>query len=59
MDNGPGNEAPNTSGHGIGLRNTRERLQHFYKDNFEIRVNRPKTGGYEVSITIPFEVAHA
>ena len=58
-DNGPGTGAPDSTGHGIGLKNTEDRLQHFYKDRFEMRVNRPRAGGYEVSITIPFEVAHA
>jgi len=57
MDNGPGTGAPGSTGHGIGLKNTEDRLRHFYKDRFEMRVDRPRAGGYEVSITIPFEVA--
>ena len=59
VDNGPGNGTTGSSGHGIGLKNTRERLHHFYKDRFQMRVDRPGTGGYEVSIIIPFEVAQA
>jgi hypothetical protein len=43
------------SGHGIGLRNTRERLAHFYKDKFAMKAQPLATGGFEVAITIPYE----
>jgi len=43
------------AGFGIGLSNTRERLTHFYQDNFELRAGRPESGGFEVLITIPYE----
>jgi hypothetical protein len=42
-------------GHGIGLRNTRERLNHFYRDDFQMRAEPQSDGGYEVAITIPYE----
>jgi sensor histidine kinase YesM len=56
-DTGPGSgkTLPNSSG--IGLRNTRERLAHFYRDNFLMRAAPLATGGFEVDITIPFESA--
>jgi LytS/YehU family sensor histidine kinase len=42
-------------GHGIGLRNTRERLAHFYQDEFAMKAQPLDTGGFEVAITIPYE----
>jgi len=43
------------AGHGIGLRNTRERLVHFYQDAFQMRAERLDGGGFEVAISIPYE----
>jgi sensor histidine kinase YesM len=54
-DNGPGMNGKAHPGFGIGLSNTRERLVHFYQDNFEFRASRPESGGFEVLITIPYE----
>lgn len=42
-------------GHGIGLRNTRERLMHFYQDAYQMQAEPLDAGGFEVSITIPYE----
>ena len=42
-------------GHGIGLRNTRERLMHFYHDEFAMKAEPLDEGGFEVAITIPYE----
>jgi hypothetical protein len=42
-------------GHGIGLKNTRERLAHFYPEGHAMTAQRLDTGGYEVAITIPYE----
>jgi LytS/YehU family sensor histidine kinase len=42
-------------GHGIGLKNTRERLMHFYRDEFAMRAQALDEGGFEVAITIPYE----
>ena len=42
-------------GNGIGLRNTRERLQHFYQDRFQMRAATRESGGFEVAISIPYE----
>ncbi len=54
-DTGPGLSGLQQNGHGIGLRNTRERLTHFYQDGFAMRANPLDTGGFEVAITIPYE----
>ena len=54
-DNGPGLNGGTHPGFGVGLLNTRERLNHFYQDDYELRTSQPESGGFEVSITIPFE----
>jgi len=54
-DNGPGLNGHSASGHGIGLKNTRERLDHFYQNQYDLTVREPTGGGCEVSITIPYE----
>jgi len=47
-----------TEGHGIGLKNTRERLAHFYPDRFAMTAAALDAGGFEVAITIPYETLH-
>ncbi|WP_158944948.1 sensor histidine kinase [Granulicella sp. S190] len=42
-------------GHGIGLKNTRERLMHFYNNEFAMQAQPLDEGGFEVAITIPYE----
>jgi sensor histidine kinase YesM len=54
-DSGPGAVAQADAGHGIGLSNTRERLAHFYRDAYQMRAQTAAAGGFEVSITIPYE----
>jgi signal transduction histidine kinase len=54
-DTGPGCAETQPSGSGIGLRNTRERLVHFYRNNFLMKAEPLATGGFEVTITIPYE----
>ena len=58
-DDGPGiekdAEKPKPSG-GVGLRNTRERLQQMYGDNQYFGLRNLKPDGLEVCIQIPFEV---
>ena len=49
--------APAKPGHGIGLKNTRERLALFYGDNYEFRTGSLPSGGFEVFINIPYEPA--
>jgi signal transduction histidine kinase len=54
-DDGPGTDSTSTKGHGIGLQNIRERLAYFYPDSFEFHAISPASGGYEVTIQIPYE----
>jgi hypothetical protein len=57
-DNGRG-PGVSQKGHGIGIRNTRERLALFYPGTHEFSVAVPQSGGYEVTIQIPYERAVA
>jgi sensor histidine kinase YesM len=52
-----GSDAPSAPGNGIGLKNTRERLTHFYPDGFTMQAQSAPAGGYSVNITIPYESA--
>jgi hypothetical protein len=54
-DTGRSTSKPLQNGHGIGLKNTRERLSHFYRDHYSMQANPLATGGFEVAITIPYE----
>jgi signal transduction histidine kinase len=54
-DTGPGLVYTQQRGHGIGLSNTRERLDHFYQDSYKMQAHALSTGGFEVAITIPYE----
>jgi sensor histidine kinase YesM len=56
-DNGPGLKMQSIPGHGIGLKNTEQRLLHFYQNAYRFAATEPKSGGFEVSITIPYERA--
>jgi hypothetical protein len=53
-DSGPGTGS-SQNGHGIGLKNTRERLAHFYRDEYAMHARQLDTGGFEVAIRIPYE----
>jgi hypothetical protein len=44
-------------GSGIGLKNTRERLAHFYHEAYEMVARPLEAGRFEVAITIPYERA--
>lgn len=54
-DSGSGSNGKSKQGNGIGLKNTRERLSHFYQDAFEMQALPLEQGGFEVAITIPYE----
>jgi len=56
-DNGPGPSLQAKPGHGIGLKNTRARLSHFYHDDYDMSAKSLKGGGFEVFIKIPYEQA--
>lgn len=58
-DNGPGIHSQSQKGHGIGLRNTEDRLAHFYPKNYAFESGQGATGGFEVFIAIPYERAFA
>ncbi len=58
-DNGGGPSDSDTKGYGIGMQNTRERLAYFYPDAHKFDAVVPSTGGYEVTIQIPYERAIA
>ena len=42
-------------GNGIGLKNTRERLAHFYDKSYDMKAGPIESGGFEVAIAIPYE----
>lgn len=42
-------------GSGIGLKNTRERLRHFYREAFNMQTIPLDAGGFKVAIAIPYE----
>lgn len=54
-DSGPGLSAHPQNGHGIGLKNIRERLTHFYQGEYVMKAQPVDTGGFEVAIAIPYE----
>jgi sensor histidine kinase YesM len=56
-DNGPGRSGNAEPGHGIGLRNTQDRLSHFYADGYGFKADGAAAGGFEVAINIPYERA--
>lgn len=59
-DNGPGlQHNPSSKGHGVGLRSTEDRLAHFYPNGYEFSSGQLASGGFQVSITIPYERAVA
>jgi hypothetical protein len=54
-DSGVGLNGHSKPGNGIGLKNTRERLTHFYQDAYHMSALPLETGGFEVAIAIPYE----
>jgi LytS/YehU family sensor histidine kinase len=54
-DSGAGVPAQMPNGHGIGLSNTRERLAHFYGNEYAMKAEPLAAGGFEVAIAIPYE----
>jgi sensor histidine kinase YesM len=59
-DTGPAaTQRDQSDGHGIGLKNTRERLAHFYPNRFAMTAAALDKGGFEVTITIPYETVES
>jgi LytS/YehU family sensor histidine kinase len=54
-DSGRCGNGSSQNGHGIGLRNTRDRLAHFYEGKYAMTAEPLETGGFEVAIAIPYE----
>jgi LytS/YehU family sensor histidine kinase len=54
-NNGLRGNTPPKPGNGIGLKNTRERLTHFYRDAFDMQAIPLEAGGFQVAIAIPYE----
>lgn len=54
-DSGNHKNGHSGNGHGIGLKNTRERLAHFYRSNYAMQTQALDAGGFEVAIRIPYE----
>lgn len=52
-DDGPG-IVTSDARRGIGLKNTRLRLQELYPSNHVLESERPPDGGYKVTVTIPY-----
>jgi hypothetical protein len=56
-DTGSGPNGHSKPGNSIGLKNTRERLTHFYQEAYDMKAHPLETGGFKVAITIPYERA--
>lgn len=56
-DTGSPHGAHLKAGNGIGLKNTRERLTHFYNEAYDMSAQPLDAGGFQVAITIPYEPA--
>jgi signal transduction histidine kinase len=54
-DTGAGRNGSSKPGSGIGLKNTRERLAHFYQGGYFMKARPLESGGFEVAIAIPYE----
>lgn len=59
-DNGPGLRAvtPGPRGHGIGLSNTRRRLEQLYGTRQELVMRNADGGGTEVEVRLPYRLAN-
>lgn len=53
-DNGPGIQREPAESSGIGLRNTKERLQTLYGNNHSFEMVSPESGGLVVKIVLPY-----
>lgn len=54
-DNGAGmDESKTLTGEGIGLANTRARLEKLYGENYKFEMFSPSSGGLQIKIKIPF-----
>ncbi len=58
-DNGPGAASGETIRLGVGLSNTRARLQHLYGNRQHFQLRNRSAGGLTVSLSLPFRTAAA
>jgi len=59
-DDGPGLvDPPRPGGSGVGLSNTRERLQQLYGDEQRLELENAPEGGLEVTLGLPFSIQAA
>lgn len=58
-DDGPGSPSSGFEGKGIGLRNTRDRLQRLYGPAGALIAERRDPSGVRVSVTLPFRFSRA
>ncbi len=56
-DNGPGLSSDGRWQEGLGLRNTRARLEGLYGDAYRMELHQPPEGGVEVCIRLPYHTA--
>jgi len=56
-DTGKGVGLVESQGYGIGMQNTRDRLAHFYPEEHQFTAGPMPSGGFEVTIQIPYERA--
>ena len=60
IDTGPGATKTNVATNrqtssGVGLRNTRDRLQAFYGDSYEFNLESAVDGGFRVEMKLPLD----
>jgi LytS/YehU family sensor histidine kinase len=58
-DDGAGALGAGAPREGVGLRNTRARLERLYPDTHDLTIDRPSAGGFRVQVLIPFTTAVA
>jgi len=56
IDNGPGLALDRRNSSGLGLANTRARLQQLYGNDFSLDLDSPAHGGFVVEIDIPLRI---
>jgi hypothetical protein len=44
---------------GVGLSNTRARLDHLYPGRSDVRLSAPASGGFVVALSLPWQLAPA
>jgi hypothetical protein len=52
-DSGRGAANPSAGREGVGLSNTRARLEHLYPGRHDVRVSSPADGGFAVTLSVP------